>query len=318
MSERDLLRISRRTVLKIAGTVPVLGTGILATSSPAVAQSPTITQSFETESPGDTSPNAPWVLFKNNGTHVVTTAQASSGSQSFRTANAPLRYASAIGITLDLTDFENILLDLYAENNNPNYGNIKVSLDDAGYGSPNQIALWDFPSTELKNRRGEDPYGGEGQWWRDCLIDLSGVSGVHTVAFWVDGDNDAYWDNIRFFKSIQEVSIDIKPGSDLNPVNPRSAGVIPVAILGTADFDPSSVDVGSLRFGSESAVGGGAGASAAHGGHLEDVDGDGIVDLVLHFPVQDTGFGDGDELGIIVGQLDDGTNISGSDGVKVR
>jgi len=39
-----------------------------------------------------------------------------------------------------------------------------------------------------------------------------------------------------------EVTIDIMPGSDKNPVNPTSRGVIPVAILTTEDFDAASVD----------------------------------------------------------------------------
>jgi hypothetical protein len=38
----------------------------------------------------------------------------------------------------------------------------------------------------------------------------------------------------------------IRSGSCPNPVNPRSRGVLPVAILGTADFDVLDVDIASL------------------------------------------------------------------------
>ena len=46
-----------------------------------------------------------------------------------------------------------------------------------------------------------------------------------------------------------EVEIDIRPGSDVNPVNPGSKGVIPVAILTTPAFDALSVDPLSVAFG---------------------------------------------------------------------
>lgn len=85
-----------------------------------------------------------------------------------------------------------------------------------------------------------------------------------------------------------EVGVDVKPCSDSNAINPRSNGVVPVAIEHTDAFDPvERVDASTLRFGSPDAVDGGGGATPAHGGHVEDVvpcDGDGRDDLVLHFP----------------------------------
>src|SRR5262245_33591140 len=51
--------------------------------------------------------------------------------------------------------------------------------------------------------------------------------------------------------ALQQIHIDVKPGSaGLAPVNPKAKGVIPVALLGSADFDPFKIDVKSLRFGS--------------------------------------------------------------------
>ena len=44
-----------------------------------------------------------------------------------------------------------------------------------------------------------------------------------------------------------DVSIDIKPQSCPNPVNVRDKGVLPVAILGTADFDISQVDPSTIQ-----------------------------------------------------------------------
>lgn len=90
-----------------------------------------------------------------------------------------------------------------------------------------------------------------------------------------------------------DLTIDIKPGSEENPINPDSRGVIPVAVLQTDEFDPTSEDV-RYRFGAPDVVADGGGARSAHGGHVEDVNGDGNDDLVLHFPTEETGF-DGDE-----------------------
>jgi hypothetical protein len=80
----------------------------------------------------------------------------------------------------------------------------------------------------------------------------------------------------------QHVQIDIKPGSDGNPINLASQGVLAVAILTTDDFDAALVDASRVVF---------AGAGAVHSA-MEDVDGDGDLDMVLHFRVQETNLAD--------------------------
>jgi hypothetical protein len=90
------------------------------------------------------------------------------------------------------------------------------------------------------------------------------------------------------------IEIDIKPGSDPNSVNPRSNGVIPVAILGPTDFDALQVIVSTVSFGPD-------GAAPAHDGHVEDVNGDGFPDMVLHFRTEDTGIECGDTDETLVG-----------------
>jgi hypothetical protein len=107
-----------------------------------------------------------------------------------------------------------------------------------------------------------------------------------------------------------EVTVDIKPGEFPNTINPKSNGVISVAILTTADFDATTVDPLSVEFGPE-------GATEAHGkGHREDVNGDGKKDLVLHFRTQETGIACGATEGVLSGETFAGQAIVGADSIK--
>jgi len=117
--------------------------------------------------------------------------------------------------------------------------------------------------------------------------------------------------NIIIASPVFIVDIDIKPGSDPNSINTKSMGKVPVAILGSVSFDVTQVDVTTLTFGP-------AGASPAHSGHLEDVNGDGLTDLVSHYVQKQTGLAVGDIQACITGVLLDGTPISGCDSVKVK
>lgn len=104
------------------------------------------------------------------------------------------------------------------------------------------------------------------------------------------------------------VQIDIKPGSTPNAINPRDQGVVPVAILSSNTFDATSVDPGSVRFGP-------AGAAPTDSGHVEDVNNDGIADLVFQFPTPATGIVCGDTAETLTGKTLSGTAIRGSDSV---
>jgi hypothetical protein len=98
---------------------------------------------------------------------------------------------------------------------------------------------------------------------------------------------------------VVEVTIDIKPGSDPNSFNLRSRGLIPVAVITTPDFDATTVDPLTICFG-DAENPGQRDCSEAHGrGHIEDVDGDGDLDLVLHFRTQQTGIDSGERSPIL-------------------
>jgi hypothetical protein len=106
------------------------------------------------------------------------------------------------------------------------------------------------------------------------------------------------------------VPIDIKTGETPNTINLAAQGVIPVAILSTADFDATTVDALSVRFGPGKAI------ETHKEGHPEDVNADGRTDLVLHFNTQDTGIQCGQTSATLTGFTTLGQRISGSDAIR--
>jgi len=112
-----------------------------------------------------------------------------------------------------------------------------------------------------------------------------------------------------------EVEIDILPGSATNPINPKNKGVVPVAVLSTADFDATTdVDRSTLTFGRT-----GDEASFSHCALVQsDLNGDALVDLLCYFHQQATGFVSGDTQGVLRGATTAGQPIEGADVVRVR
>jgi len=114
---------------------------------------------------------------------------------------------------------------------------------------------------------------------------------------------------------VLSVDIDIKPGSDPNPINPGSNGVIPVAILTTDSFDASTVDPGTVTLaGAEVAV---RGKSEKTMARLEDVDGDGDNDLLLQVETQSDGTVWEAGPVTLTGETYDGQAIQGTDVVVI-
>jgi len=109
---------------------------------------------------------------------------------------------------------------------------------------------------------------------------------------------------------ILEVNIDIKPGSDPNSVKPKDRGLVPVAILGSETFDVQDINVSTVLFGP-------GGAMAVHM-EIEDVNDDGLEDIVLQFPKKDTGIKKGDDMACITGETIDGLPFEGCDAVKTK
>ena len=117
-------------------------------------------------------------------------------------------------------------------------------------------------------------------------------------------------DNLRWTvePTTLEVSIDVRPTSAENRVNPFARGVVQVALLGAEDLDVTQVDVASLGFGPSA-------APAVHT-EIEDVNADGWHDLVTHHRIPKTGIALGDTEACLTGAMADGMALSGCDAVS--
>jgi astacin len=147
------------------------------------------------------------------------------------------------------------------------------------------------------------------------------VAGDYTVTLSVtDKDGGTGSDDMTLTVPYIAIDIDIMPGTDLNPVNLKKRGNLPVAILGSTDLDVTDLDPSSLTLGDESDPDTSIGQknNGSYEAYLEDVNGDGLMDLVVMFPVEDlVDGGDLTELStelVLRGFLADAcTNVRGAD-----
>ena len=161
-----------------------------------------------------------------------------------------------------------------------------------------------------------------------------------------DGDLDlligTMYGTTRGFENIAPippVDIDIKPGSCPNPLNLMNKGLLPVAVLGTAEFDVTTIDpetillnrscegyvgVAPIRWSYED-------VATPFTGELcdcHDLDGDGYMDLTLKFCTQElvSNLKLDEDAGatvplVLTGNLNEencGTPIGGKDCIRVR
>jgi hypothetical protein len=117
------------------------------------------------------------------------------------------------------------------------------------------------------------------------------------------------------------VDIDIKPQSDPNCFNINGHGVIPVAILGSADFDVRTIDITTLLFNGAAVRVRGKGSNTmcryeyVSGDFINYPEGgpDGYEDLVCQFVDDPQYWTTGQTEATITGNLLDGTEIEGTD-----
>ena len=114
--------------------------------------------------------------------------------------------------------------------------------------------------------------------------------------------------------------IDIKPGSHPNSVNLKSKGVLPVSVASTDDFDVADIDVGSLLFGDPILIDAGATPVSPIRSALEDITGDGLLDLSLKFRIPEMVeagvLGPFSTEAVLTGTFD-GMDFLGSDTIRI-
>ncbi|MDP3722353.1 MAG: hypothetical protein Q8R91_02515 [Candidatus Omnitrophota bacterium] len=126
------------------------------------------------------------------------------------------------------------------------------------------------------------------------------------------GQSDVMLLHYRLKPREMAVSIDIKPEGIPNSINPKSHGKIPVAILSTLRFRaPDSVKQATLTFGR---LGSEQSLSFCK---PEDVNGDGLLDLVCHFETQKASFQAEDTQGVLRGLTTSETPLRGTDSIRI-
>lgn len=151
-------------------------------------------------------------------------------------------------------------------------------------------------------------------------VHLGFIADVNTVSLgnvilnaynYGDENYDVYWDN--FVVGDLTVAIDVRPNNTSNQVNATSKQLVPIAILSLSYFDATTVDPESVSVRGASPL--------ATKVDYEDVNSDGLDDIVLYFrardfdPPTEAECSDPDATMWLDGATTTGKLFSGSDGV---
>jgi len=216
---------------------------------------------------------------------------------------------------IDLGVADNILVDM------------KLALAGSGQAG---ASAWDITTTEFGGGcDGPQRAFGSGYFANDDHL---------TTAIGID-DNAFVW----VFHGSRIVPLDIKPATCPNDVSTRSRGYLPMAILGTADFDVNDVDTTTLLLERADGVGGSVAPNEGPPGphstiedagtpfdgelcNCHELEGDGTDDLKLFFrtatvvsmlELSSEDPGAAIEL-VVTGNLFDGTQIDASDCIVIE
>lgn len=173
-----------------------------------------------------------------------------------------------------------------------------------------QYVTWASPELALNAFLKEQESGSE------CTFSMEEEGFIHFFdGDYITGDNKGGTSySIESVNKVIPIDIDIKPGSDRNPLNINGKGVIPVAILGNETFDVSIIDIQTLTL---------AGTMTAMTGQLypscglEYVNDDDYQDMVCHFRDDTSLWEPGDGEAKLSGVTLDGTMIEGSDRFEI-
>jgi hypothetical protein len=209
-----------------------------------------------------------------------------------------------------------------------------VSLADAGasthvVGSFNSTAYTEFTLDFYANTTADPSGFGEGERFLDSITVTTEGSGnanfdeflpaatspgefITATATHPDGNTSEFSgaEDVEFLR----VEIDIKPGSDQNTINLGSNGVVPVAILSSLTFDAITVDPLSVTLANAGVKLRGNGSPQTI---QQDVNNDGLIDLVVHVETEALQLTEGDVEAVLEAQTYGGTLIRGSDTIRI-
>jgi len=156
-----------------------------------------------------------------------------------------------------------------------------------------------------------DTRAGEMYWLAGGLLQRADLDGSNIVEL-VTGVGAATSLALDLTPALLQLPIDIQRGGVSNSLNLLSRGVIPVAILGSEEFDVTRLDPETFGFGP-------AGAAPAHrgGGHFAYINGDGHLDFLSHYRAGETGLVPCDMEACVTGETLDGEPFEGCDTVEV-
>lgn len=169
------------------------------------------------------------------------------------------------------------------------------------------VKLFNAPTTTFFDA------GSGGSWVKK--VSSSTVDGTVGSEFGIIGNFAMLITKFSLTEPIVNIAIDVKPESYPNCFNINGSGVIPVAILGSADFDVQDVDQSSVRFAGLTV---GVRGNADPQCNFEYSNGDDFEDLVCHFSDDPAAWSPDDGTATLVGELSDGRRIEGSDSICVR
>lgn len=161
--------------------------------------------------------------------------------------------------------------------------------------------------------------GAAGQWVQYDYHWTAGAASTATLKLvsptLAASGNDYCLDDFSLDEYIAPVTVDIKPMSDPNGINNDGHGVIPVAILGSATFDVTTInpatvalDGMAVRF---------KGKSMTAQASIKDYNCDGYDDLIVQIEDIDGTFIAGQTVGTVTGFFYAGGAFSGTDSLKI-
>lgn len=163
------------------------------------------------------------------------------------------------------------------------------------------------------------------QFYKDDLLIATG-SAIKAEAFTVNrllfgdatgvADGGASIEYVRFCQpdATRLVTIDVRPDTTINTVNLKSKGRLPVAVLSSSTFDARRVDPNSVTLKGSTVAQRGSGDVMWS---FEDANGDGLLDLILHFSIADLHLAPTDTILVLEGLTMSGETVRGEDGIRV-